>query len=219
MKFSGNGLCLDDILVTISMIVSLVTFVVGVSLASCVQTDEPVPTWTTIQVQVELSFEAYQAKEGTCSDTVEFLDTTGDGWCTVEDIDEVMAGGAVVLDTALDGNTLTVTVEVYADTWSDFHVYESGGTLYLGRQVENQSEVNIADAMDLLLDHSYFDLVGFQADTNVTTWMTGDAWVAEVVGGDAGGVEVVETKDIGGIASPVLVVPQKYVFVGYEPAE
>lgn len=185
----------------------------------CVQTDDPVAaSWSTIEVEVTLQF-AYSAKEGTCSDVVEFSDTNGDGQCTPADIGWVNVAGAEVVDTVLDGevgDTLLVTVEMYHDTWADFHVYESGSSLYLGRQVENQSEVNIADAMVRLPDHSYFDVVGFQGDTPVTTSMGVDVWSAEVIGGDAD-AEVVQTQEVGGIASPVVRIDQKYVFVAYTP--
>lgn len=190
------------------------------SIGGCVQTDDPVAdAWSTIEVEVTLSFEAYQAKEDTCSDVVEFTDGDGDGLCTPSDIEWVNVVGGEVIDTVLDGevgDTLRVTVEVHHDTWSDFHVYESGDTLYLGRQVENQSQVNIADAMDLLPDHSYIDLVGFQGDAPVTSSMGVDAWTAEVIGGDAD-AEVVQTQVVGGIASPIVRVDQKYVFVAYTP--
>lgn len=185
------------------------------SISGCVQTDEPMAAWSTIEVEVTLQF-AYSAKEGTCSDVVNFVDGDGDGQCTPTDITWVNVVGGDVGDTVLEGDTLLVTVEMYHDTWADFHVYESGSSLYLGRQVENQSEVNIADAMVRLPDHSYFDVVGFQGDTPVTTSMGVDVWSAEVIGGDAD-AEVVQTQEVGGIASPVVRIDQKYVFVAYTP--
>lgn len=204
--------------VTILPIVVIGIVALFLSITGCVQTDDPVVTeWSTIEVEVRLQF-AYSAKEGTCSDVVEFIDTDGDGLCTPSDIEWVNVVGGEVVDTVIDGDTLAVTVVLNHDTWSDFHVYESGDTLYLGRQVESQSEVSIADAMDLLPDHSYIDLVGFQGDAPVTSSMGVDAWTAEVVGGDAD-AEVVEVQGVGGIASPIVRVDEKYVFVAYAPTD
>ncbi len=183
---------------------------------------EPAPIeWTSVELVVSVTF-AYQSKEGGCSDVVAFVDANGDGWCRPSDLDtEVMVNGEYTVATVdiVDGvETLWTTVQVYADEWDDRRVYEaSDGTLFLGRQVEDQSEVDIVSGLELLEMYTYVDLVGTQDGTPVTTGIGVDLWAAEVTGGDAPSVEVVEIQEVGGVTSPIVAYGgDKYIFVEYQ---